>query len=153
MLDSLIIFCAKYLVVAPLGGALALARAQGLAAAKKIALEVALALPVAYLLARLAGLLYQHEQPFAAWDFLPLIPHEVDNSFPSDHMLVAAVFATAAYLRHRYLGLSLWAFAGLLGIARVAAGLHYPVDLVAASLIAIAAVYAARALAAYAKLR
>lgn len=153
MLDQLIIFCAKYLVVAPLGGVLALAQARGLATAKKIALEALLALPLAYLCARVVGLLFYHEQPFAVWHFIPLVPHEVNNSFPSDHMLFSSVLATIAYVRHRTLGLSLWFFAGVVGIARVAAGLHYPIDLVAAALIAIAAVYAARALLAHTKVR
>ena len=153
-MDSFIIFCAKYLIVAPVGALLAYARYAGVVMAKKIALELALALPLAYVLARIAGLFFYHEQPFAVYDFEPLFPHVIDNAFPSDHMLFASVFAVVAHLRHRALGLSLWAFAALVGIARIAVGLHYPEDLVASAVIAVAAVYAARyLLAAYAKLR
>lgn len=151
-MDQVIIFLAKYLVVAPVGAALAYAHLKGSEAAKKMAVELIVALPLAYVLARVAGLFFYHEQPFALYGFEPLLPHTVDNSFPSDHMVVASVLATMMYLRHRGVGLSLWAFAGVMGIARVAAGLHWPLDIVAAALIAVAAVYVTRLLLAYAKL-
>ncbi len=152
MLDQLIIFCAKYLVVAPVGALLAYGRKEGSAVAKKLALEVVLALPLAYVLARMAGMFYSHEQPFAQLGFEPLLPHAIDNSFPSDHVAFASVLATAAYLRHRTLGLSLWAFVAIIGIARVAAGLHWPLDLVGGALVAVIAVFGARYLLAYTKL-
>lgn len=151
-MDAFIIFCAKYLVVAPVGAMLAYVHREGLAVAKKVALELAVALPLVYVAARIVGLFFGQEQPFVAYGFEPLLPHAVDNSFPSDHMAFMSVFATVAYLRHRYLGLSLWVMAAAAGVARVAAGLHYPADLVAAACLAVAAVFAARALlAAYTK--
>lgn len=145
MLEQFIIFCAKYVVVAPVGAVLAYAHREGLAVAKRMGLELVLALPLAYILCRVAGLFIYNEQPFVLYGFEPLLPHAIDNSFPSDHVAFAAVFATVAYLRHRYVGLSAWFFVGVVGVARVAAGVHHPHDIVAAALLAVAAVFIARA--------
>lgn len=143
-MDQFIIFCAKYLIVAPMGALLAYVRREGLVVAKQVGLELLIALPLAYAVARLGGLFVYHEQPFAVQGFEPLLPHAIDNSFPSDHMLVASVVAAVVSLRHRSVGLSLWIIAGVIGLARVAAGLHYPIDIIAAALIAVGAVFVAR---------
>lgn len=95
--------------------------------------EAAVALLLAYGLAALAGALYSHPQPFAVYGFEPLIAHAVDNSFPSHHTLAFSVLAMVVYLRYRRAGLLLWGLAGLVGVLRVAAGLHWPVDIVAAA--------------------
>ena len=89
------------------------------------------ALPLAYALTRLAGLLYSHEQPFAAGAFAPLIPHEIDNSFPSDHAALAGAMAGVAGFYNRSLGMLMWAVAVLVALGRMFAGLHYPVDIAA----------------------
>jgi undecaprenyl-diphosphatase len=112
--------------------------------AKPLALELLIALPLAYVLARIAGLFYHHPQPFVVEGFEPLIPHAVDNAFPSDHMLIASVFAVVGFLSNQWFGLSLFVFAALVAIGRVAAGLHYPIDIVASGLLAILAVYIAK---------
>lgn len=131
-MSTLIIFCATYLIAAPVGVLLIYATRKGWVFARALALELVLALPLVYILARIAGMLYQHEQPFAVGNFEPLIPHVVDNSFPSDHMAAASVLATAASLRHTLLGISLWIFAALIGAGRMLAGLHWPLDIVVA---------------------
>lgn len=88
------------------------------------------ALALAYTLGRIAGLFYYHEQPFAVLQFTPLIPHEIDNAFPSDHALVAGVLAGIASLYNRGLGVLLWMLAVGVGAGRVMAGVHYPLDIV-----------------------
>lgn len=109
----------------------------------KIALIALIAFPLSYALARLAGILFAHNQPFAVEGFEPLIPHVVDNSFPSDHTLISGVFASVAFLADHRVGLVLWAFALLVGLARMLAGLHYGADVLAAAVLAITAVFAA----------
>lgn len=141
-MDEFIIFCAKNLwLLVALGAAAAVVcnKERRLT----LGLVALIALPLAYALARAAGMLFAHPQPFAALGFEPLVPHEVDNSFPSDHTLIAGVFASVAFLADKRFGLVLWALTLLVGTARVAAGLHWPVDIAAAALVAAGAVWVA----------
>ena len=129
-MDTLIIFCAKYMLFVM---AIAMAAYWLLSPrANKIELALAalLALPLAYGLSRLAGMLFSHAQPFSVYGYEPLIPHEVDNSFPSDHSAAAGVLAGLASLYNRGLGILMWVLAVAVGAGRVLSGLHYPVDAV-----------------------
>jgi undecaprenyl-diphosphatase len=145
-MTPLIIFGAKYLFIA-----VALAAAAVIFFDKerrmRIGLVALVSLPLAYALARLAGMFYSHAQPFAVQGFEPLVPHEIDNSFPSDHTLVAGVFASAAFLSDRRLGLFLWAFALLVGLSRMLAGLHWGVDVLASAALAAGVVWIVNSLA------
>lgn len=123
-----------------LGGALVLARAPELR--MRLVYTLAVALPLGYALARLAGLFFAHQQPFAEQGFEPLIPHAIDNSFPSDHVLIGGVFASVAFLADRRVGLLLWVLTLLVGLCRMLAGLHYGVDIMAAAVLALGAVWA-----------
>ncbi len=130
-MDTLIIFCGKYLLY---GMALAAAAYWLLSPrAKKLelALTAVIALPLAYALARLAGMFMSHTQPFSAYHYEPLIPHEVNNSFPSDHSAAAGTLAGITSLFNRALGLMMWILATAVAAGRVLSGLHYPVDAVA----------------------
>ena len=141
------VFAAQYLIYAvALGGALAVG--WGVRRGRRELLWiVAIALPLGYALARLAGLFYSHYQPFAELGFDPMIPHTIDNSFPSDHTVIAGVFSTVAFLADRRAGMVLWAMTLLVGAGRIAAGLHWPIDIVAACVLALLAVAAAERLA------
>ena len=137
-----IIFGAKYLVaVIMLCGAITLAFAGE--RRRRFTYILAVALPLGYALARLAGLFFAHNQPFAVEGFEPLVPHAVDNSFPSDHVLIGGVFASLAFLADRKVGLVLWALTLLVGLSRMLAGLHWGVDIAAAALLALVAVFVA----------
>lgn len=111
---------------------------------RKIFLLTAVSLAIAYVLARIAGLFYSHVQPFVVNNTTPLIPHVTNNTFPSDHTLVAAVLATIVLLYNRNLGLLLWVCALIIGAARVYAGLHYPVDIAASAALAVMTVWLVR---------
>lgn len=140
-MTTLIIFGAKYLVFAVAAGAaahLAFVKERG----RPLLYVAVVALPLAFVLARLAGMLFSHVQPFAALGFEPLVAHDIDNSFPSDHTLMAGVLSTVVFLSDRRFGLVLWALTLLVGLCRVLAGLHWAVDIVFAALIAMVAVYA-----------
>ena len=141
-MTELIVFGAKYLVAAiMLCGAITLAFAGE--RRRRLTYMLAIALPLGYALARLAGLFFAHNQPFAMDGFEPLIPHAIDNSFPSDHVLIGGVFASLAFLADRKVGLVLWALTLLVGLSRMLAGLHWGVDIAAAALFAIGAVFVA----------
>ena len=98
--------------------------------------------------AGLAAAVPYRPRPFVALplDVHPLVTHPPDSSFPSDH--AAVTFAVAVCLlratprRYRWLLL----LALLICAGRVAAGLHWPSDILAGAAIGIASALAVRAL-------
>lgn len=141
-MTPLIIFGAKYLVaLVMLCGAVTLTFAGE--QRRRLTYIIAIALPLCYVLARLAGLFYAHNQPFAVGGFEPLIPHAVDNSFPSDHVALAGVFSSIAFLGNPRVGLVLWALTLVVGLSRMLAGLHYGADVLVAAVLALFAVFVA----------
>jgi undecaprenyl-diphosphatase len=62
-----------------------------------------------------------------------------DPSFPSDHATAAFAIAVALLLRNRKVGIVAMVMAVVLCVARVAAGTHYPGDVVAGAVLGTAA--------------
>jgi len=142
-MDQLIIFGAKYLVFVIIALAvLTVVVYKGKEQWFRLSMLALLALAFGYALARVAGFLYAHPQPFEVEGFEPLLPHAADNAFPSDHTVIGGVFASVAFLADRRVGLALWILALLVGLSRMLAGLHYPIDIFASAVLAVAAVWA-----------
>lgn len=81
-------------------------------------------------------------QLVASWWFEPrpfvtlhgvtmLLAHPADNSFPSDHAVIAGALAVGTLLFARRWGIVAVIVAVLLAFARVFAGMHYPIDVLA----------------------
>lgn len=91
------------------------------------------------LLNQLIGLAWYHPRPFGVGIGQTLIPHVLDSSFPSDHLtlLWAVAFSLALHEVTCFSGYVL----ALLGIpvawARVYLGVHFPLDMIGAVLVAI----------------
>ena len=77
-------------------------------------------------------------RPFVELGFEPLFPHAADSSFPSDHTLVGVALISPMLWQSSKLGIWLLAWALIVGFARVAAGVHYPTDIVGSTLLALA---------------
>ncbi|MBV8717843.1 MAG: phosphatase PAP2 family protein [Chloroflexi bacterium] len=77
-------------------------------------------------------------RPFVELAFEPLLPHAADSSFPSDHTLVGVALVGALAFARPRIGLWLLAWALLVGIARVVAGLHFATDIIGSALLALA---------------
>jgi undecaprenyl-diphosphatase len=103
---------------------------------RQVLIACGVSLAVALVLVGVMSLLFDRPRPFVALGIPPLVPHEADSSFPSDHTLVGvALVGPLLWLRPRIGGwLMLWAV--LVGVARVAAAIHYPTDIVGSALIA-----------------
>lgn len=85
----------------------------------------------AWFLAKIIKLAIKYPRPFLVYeDIEPLIIHGDYDSFPSGHATFFMAFAVAVYFFHKKLGLSFVFLAILIGVARVIAGVHYPVDIV-----------------------
>jgi len=96
-----------------------------------------IALPAAYVVAKLAGLLFYNTRPFVVSNFAPLIFHLPDNGFPSDHTLLVGAVSTIIFFYNKKLGIILWAISILVGISRVLAGVHHTVDIIGSVVIAV----------------
>jgi undecaprenyl-diphosphatase len=122
-------------------------RLVGFAAARLAGVEIALMLLLAAsgrrgaalrMLAVVAGVyaaceglgrLWPRPRPFARLDAVSsLAPHEPGRSFPSRHVASGLAMAAIGGRQHPRLGLLMAGVAWLLGLSRVAAGLHYPSD-------------------------
>ncbi len=143
-MDSIIIFCAKYLFVA----VVLIAAVVWLKAPRSSKLKVAAVIILAGILAvvasRIAAKLYYDPRPFVRDPNLkPLIPHGPDNGFPSDHALFTMTLTAALYFYDRRWAAAAFIVTVIVGVARVLAHIHSSIDIIGAWLIAIAAAAAA----------
>jgi undecaprenyl-diphosphatase len=84
----------------------------------------------------IASHLYYDTRPFVTEHIAPIIAHAADNGFPSDHTLLTAFIGFTIYLHSRVVGSVLLLISPLVGVARVAAHIHHPIDIVASFVIA-----------------
>jgi undecaprenyl-diphosphatase len=137
MFSTLSIIGAKYLFIVIAGIAFVYFLKQPRVEQKRLVLFAVLTLPLTYLVSKLGALLYNDPRPFIAGHFRPLMPHDPDNGFPSDHVLLCASIASLFYPSSKELSLTLWALTVLVGLSRIYVGLHHPVDIIGSMLMAI----------------
>jgi membrane-associated phospholipid phosphatase len=90
----------------------------------------------AIVLSEILSKIINRDRPFVAVPGVHLvIAHSADGGMPSHHVLFMVAVATAIYLRSKAAGTVLIALALISGIARVAAGIHYPSDIVVGAII------------------
>lgn len=102
-------------------------------------IKMSLVLPASYLLGILARALYENPRPFVVENIQPLIEHSADNGFPSDHTLLVASIASVATFFDKKMGLILWVITILVGVSRVLARVHHPIDIVGSIAVSIIA--------------
>lgn len=128
-MDSVIIFCAKYLFIfVVLGLAIAWLRV-GRQEKKRFLAAAILAGLIALALSRIAGHLYFDPRPFVADHVKPLIAHAPDNGFPSDHALLTMTLTAIAYFFSRKIAFGMLVLTIIVGFARVLAHVHSPLDI------------------------
>lgn len=140
-MDTIIIFSAKYLYLVVVAVAVMYIALQSRSTQKQILLFAILALPFAYILAKVGSFLYNDPRPFVVEHFTPLIAHSPDNGFPSDHTLLTAAISSVLYPSSRYISVVLWVLTLATGVSRVAAGVHHPIDIAGSMAIAVIAAY------------
>ena len=77
--------------------------------------------------------------PFVTLGFTPLVPHVADASFPSDHTMAGvALVSPLLWGTTPRTGALLLIWALVVGVSRVAVGLHYASDVFAGMLLGVA---------------
>jgi undecaprenyl-diphosphatase len=83
--------------------------------------------------------LWDRARPYEAHaGIVPLLPRSADPSFPSDHATAALAIAFGVFFVSRRAGWFFLAFAALVSASRVLAGMHYPTDVLASLVVAVA---------------
>lgn len=141
-MNILIIIGAKYLYLAAAAIVVIYTLIQPREKQKKILIFAFIALPIAYLVSRIGALLYYDPRPFVVGHVTPLIPHAPDNGFPSDHALLTSALAAIITRFSWRTGAVLWLIAILVGISRVAAEIHHPIDIIGSIVISVATITA-----------
>ncbi len=83
----------------------------------------------AYLLSFIFKLFFQTLRPFDLLNGVNPLFFPTDYSFPSGHATFFFALAFSMLFNHRNSGIIFLVFAFLIGIARVIAGVHFPVDI------------------------
>lgn len=91
---------------------------------------------VVFLLTKLIPYFYNRQRPFAALKFKSLIEQRRDHSFPSNHSGSAFIIALMILQLNFWGGLVLLAAAILTAFSRIMVGVHYPLDILGAVIIA-----------------
>jgi undecaprenyl-diphosphatase len=131
-MNELIIICANYLFVASLAATAVYWWRLPRPDKKPFLLLLVLAGVLSYALAKLSGHFIYDARPFVSDHITPLIPHANDNGFPSDHTLLTSWLAFVVLVYSRKWGVALLVVAAVVGMSRVAAGIHHPLDIAGA---------------------
>jgi len=130
-MDSIIVFCAEYLILFVIAG-IGLAWLQ---TTKNLKLQFIvasiLASVIAFVLSRIAAKLYYDPRPFVTQHVKPLIAHQTDNGFPSDHALLTGTLTAITYFFNKKVALGMLVLTIIVGIARILAKVHSPLDIAA----------------------
>ncbi|GAC1314963.1 MAG: undecaprenyl-diphosphate phosphatase BcrC [Mucilaginibacter sp.] len=136
-MDNFFIFCAQYLfVVAFLIAAIYFFKQARKLQARIVILGVICAC-ISYAIALIAGQLYFDPRPFVEEHFIPLIAHDTENGFPSDHVLMLSVIAAVVSIFNLRWAAVLWLITGLVAYSRVYVGVHHSIDVLASILIVV----------------
>lgn len=142
MMHSIIVFCAKYLFVFVI---LVFCWAW-LRANRSYKIHMASAIVaagiVAVILDKLGGKLYYDPRPFVTHHVTPLVAHAADNGFPSEHTVFTFTVAMVLYFYRPKMSYLAFGLALLVGIGRVAAHVHSPIDIIGGIVMGIAAGWA-----------
>lgn len=131
--DEAIIFFAvtlPYLLIVGLGVFLFFHRDKPSHAVRDLFVILSAAI-CAYLVASMIKEFFPTPRPFDVLDIQPLFsPHGV-HAFPSSHATFFMALATTLFFYHRRIAWFFFCATLVIGIARVAAGVHWPVDILA----------------------
>ena len=110
-------------------------RARGM---RDFAIAISSALIARFGIVSLIHIFYHRPRPFLALGISHLISNST-YSFPSGHTTFLFALSTATYFFHKKMAYFLFASGVIVGLARVASGVHYPSDILGGVLLGIIA--------------
>jgi undecaprenyl-diphosphatase len=141
MVDTAIFFAYGLIWLVPTG--LFIGWLWGSSAMRQILVAATVSGLVGLFINQLIGLVWYHPRPFEAGIGQTLVPHVQDSSFPSDHLTLIWAIAFSLLLREQF-RLAGWLLA-LMGMlvawARIYLGVHFPLDMLGAALVALGSVW------------
>lgn len=93
-------------------------------------INIAIATTLGYILANLLKLLIQADRPFVLFQNIQTLIPESGYAFPSGHSATIAAFAFAVFFKNKKLGYICFVAMLLIGLSRVVAGVHFPIDII-----------------------
>lgn len=135
--DYIFIFGAKYLFVLASLIALVWFGKLPIEQKKEVFIFGVIALPIIYIISKIGAWLYFDPRPFVTGHFTPLIPHEPDNGFPSDHILLTSAIASVIFPFSKKISASVWIISALVAVSRVYVGIHHSIDVIGSAIISI----------------
>jgi len=143
-MDSLISLVAQYAIILSLVIAVAVWLRLSRQQKWEFAVTVVVGGVIALALLKLGSAVYFDQRPFVTEHIAPLFPHAADNGFPSDHTLLSMLLAMCVLFYRWRWGVVLVAITLALGVARVEAHVHHPIDILGAVVFAAVAALLAR---------
>lgn len=142
-MQPLIIFAAKYLfIIVALLAVYAWWRLPKDTRLQAV-IQAVLGLGFAAVLVKAAGAVHPDVRPFVEHHFTPLVAQSGDNGFPSDHTTFTMLAAFTIWPFARKWGWLLASLALIVGLSRIAAGVHSLQDIVGGIMVAVVAAVAA----------
>ncbi len=138
-MNWLIIFFGKYLApILILGAAVLLWREKSWRhRVYKFALLALAVVASRGLIAEAIQFFFFRARPFVQLDLTPVFNHGNVASFPSGHASFFFALAFSIFLFNKKIGSLFLLGAALMGVARVAAGVHWPLDILAGALVGV----------------
>jgi len=98
----------------------------------------------AWCIAQIIKFLVHTPRPFLEFQNVSSLIHKTDFSFPSGHATFYMALAFAIFFSHKKIGYVFMFFALLIGIARIIAGVHFPIDILGGFILGILTAYLVR---------
>ena len=127
--EILVTFIASFLIWFMFGGLLFLWIIDG-RVKKEVVLHALIASSVAWIIAEMIKALFPTTRPFIEYGKLPLtLTFPFDGAFPSSHETISFALAATVWYHNKKIGAAFVVTAILIGIGRVVANVHYPIDI------------------------
>lgn len=97
---------------------------------KELFVLAVVSFPIVLLVSKIGAYLYFNPRPFVVEHFTPLLAHDPDNGFPSDHTLLLSSVTMLFAIYQRKISYLLFTLTIVVGFSRIYVGIHHAVDIV-----------------------
>ncbi|MCX6783908.1 MAG: phosphatase PAP2 family protein [candidate division WWE3 bacterium] len=133
MIETLIIFIARWLIYVVIGITLAVAYFRW---GQKAAARIGLTTLISFLVAEALKYIFNTPRPFVALkEVTPLIIF--DPAFPSAHTATLVALGTVIFLKNKLWGIVILVIAMIVGASRVILQVHYPIDIFGGAIVGV----------------